>query len=398
MARTLASATTAASTATVAQSAACIPTVARNFGASGRLLGLASGAFGISDLLHSLYEKLYTILGPVISQDRDAIGGASRAAGPSGRGAGRRRLSTIMRVAEAEEHLLAAGVVRQEQTACDSDSDSDSDGEPSFVSRAPVGARCCDDILFGGETVDAPPDTGWQRAESHSCARQARRALVQLIQLLLLLLWAICALCAVGPDEETHRLRRALLPAWAGGGVGAARGAAPHHVVAGFWAGVAVLVPWLLLRLAGALGARSIRSSRARQATSRLGESPEDDGQSAVVTLRDGRQLGYCIATPPPNGEPLARNTETGVPRKVAFFFHGFPGCRSLMHAFPALVETLEGEGVSVVGVDRPGFGLSSFQPRRTVADFAKDIVQLADALSVQRFAVIGHSAGAPCE
>src|SRR5918996_1163589 len=52
--------------------------------------------------------------------------------------------------------------------------------------------------------------------------------------------------------------------------------------------------------------------------------------------------------------------------------------------------------GIRYVVVDRPAFGDSDPHPGRTVADFARDVEQLADALGLWRFGVVGVSAGAP--
>jgi pimeloyl-ACP methyl ester carboxylesterase len=52
--------------------------------------------------------------------------------------------------------------------------------------------------------------------------------------------------------------------------------------------------------------------------------------------------------------------------------------------------------GVRLVGIDRPGMGLSSFQPGWTITDFSQDVAAAADFLEVERFSVLGWSGGAP--
>ena len=47
-----------------------------------------------------------------------------------------------------------------------------------------------------------------------------------------------------------------------------------------------------------------------------------------------------------------------------------------------------------LVTVDRPGIGGSDVLPRRTLGDWPGDVVQLADALGVEKFGVAGWSAG----
>lgn len=49
-----------------------------------------------------------------------------------------------------------------------------------------------------------------------------------------------------------------------------------------------------------------------------------------------------------------------------------------------------------MIGVDRPGFGLSTFKPNRTIRDFTTDIRFLVDHLGIDRFALIGYSSGGP--
>jgi pimeloyl-ACP methyl ester carboxylesterase len=62
----------------------------------------------------------------------------------------------------------------------------------------------------------------------------------------------------------------------------------------------------------------------------------------------------------------------------------------------PALDAAIEALGLRYVLPERPGFGGSDPDPGRTVAGYADDIEQLADALGWRRFAVVGVSAGAP--
>ena len=49
-----------------------------------------------------------------------------------------------------------------------------------------------------------------------------------------------------------------------------------------------------------------------------------------------------------------------------------------------------------VIAPDRPGYGLSDFKKKRTIADWTDDVVELADALGLGRFAVAGISGGGP--
>jgi pimeloyl-ACP methyl ester carboxylesterase len=97
------------------------------------------------------------------------------------------------------------------------------------------------------------------------------------------------------------------------------------------------------------------------------------------ITLRDGRQLAYAEYGDP-QGKPI-------------FFFHGTPGSRLFHHPDASLAASA---GARMIAVDRPGFGRSDFKPGRKLLDWPDDVVQLADALDIDRFAVVGYSGGGP--
>lgn len=71
---------------------------------------------------------------------------------------------------------------------------------------------------------------------------------------------------------------------------------------------------------------------------------------------------------------------------------HGAPGCR-LSVRLPPITLTLGGR---LITYDRPGCGRSDRLPGRTVADCAPDVIQIADELGLEEFAVVGGSAGVP--
>src|SRR5437764_785955 len=52
--------------------------------------------------------------------------------------------------------------------------------------------------------------------------------------------------------------------------------------------------------------------------------------------------------------------------------------------------------GVRWVGYDRPGYAGTPADPGRDVASAAADVAGIADALGIDRFAVMGHSGGGP--
>ncbi len=52
--------------------------------------------------------------------------------------------------------------------------------------------------------------------------------------------------------------------------------------------------------------------------------------------------------------------------------------------------------GIRVIASDRPGYGISDFQPGRRLLDWPCDVKALADRLSIDRFMVLGVSGGGP--
>jgi pimeloyl-ACP methyl ester carboxylesterase len=101
--------------------------------------------------------------------------------------------------------------------------------------------------------------------------------------------------------------------------------------------------------------------------------------REGTVTAPDGRKLAY-----------LERGAESGLP---VFALHGTPGSRFVRHSDPTLYER---HGVRWIANDRPGYGLSDSHLGRSVADAPADIAANADALGLDRFAVVGASGGAP--
>jgi len=100
---------------------------------------------------------------------------------------------------------------------------------------------------------------------------------------------------------------------------------------------------------------------------------------TVVMELPDGRELAWLEV-----GDP-------GGP--AVFVFHGTPGSR-LQVSFDE--EPINATKVRFVAVDRPGYGHSTFQPGRRLADWALDVSFLADHLNIDKFSVIGISGGGP--
>src|SRR5918995_4852185 len=99
------------------------------------------------------------------------------------------------------------------------------------------------------------------------------------------------------------------------------------------------------------------------------------------MTLPDGRILCFDEHGPP-EGTPL-------------MYFHGSPSARVEWALFgdEPLLERL---GIRLIVPDRPGGGLSDFQPGRRYGDWPHDVSALANALEIARFSVLGFSAGGP--
>ena len=98
-----------------------------------------------------------------------------------------------------------------------------------------------------------------------------------------------------------------------------------------------------------------------------------------TMILADGRILGYAESGSP-KGTPL-------------FLFHGLNSSR--LEANIVHIQMLKA-GIRCIGVDRPGIGLSTFQKDREILDFVDDVVALADSLDIEKFSVMGISAGTP--
>ena len=93
-----------------------------------------------------------------------------------------------------------------------------------------------------------------------------------------------------------------------------------------------------------------------------------------------------------PDGRVLAYQEYGDLHGRPVFFFHGTPGSR----LFRPPDEVTGSLGIRLICVDRPGYGGSTFLPRRQILDWPKDVSALADALGIHTFAVAGHSGGGP--
>jgi pimeloyl-ACP methyl ester carboxylesterase len=93
--------------------------------------------------------------------------------------------------------------------------------------------------------------------------------------------------------------------------------------------------------------------------------------------MPDGRTVGYADFGPA-DGTPV-------------IWCHGGPGSR----VEPSQVAAEAGAaGFRLIGVDRPGYGLSAPRPDRSIADWVPDGLAVLDAADVERCIAVGVSTG----
>jgi pimeloyl-ACP methyl ester carboxylesterase len=96
---------------------------------------------------------------------------------------------------------------------------------------------------------------------------------------------------------------------------------------------------------------------------------------SQKIVLPDGRQLAYATVG---KGTPVV-------------YFHGTASSRLEVLL---LKEFAESAGLQLIGIDRPGYGLSTFKSRKDLRDFNGDVNFLMDRLGIEQFSVLGWSGG----
>jgi len=95
--------------------------------------------------------------------------------------------------------------------------------------------------------------------------------------------------------------------------------------------------------------------------------------------LHNGRLLGVA---------------EYGAPQgRPVFYFHGWPGSRLEARVMDSVAREFRAR---IIALDRPGHGRSDFQVGRRIVDWPQDVCELADALKLDQFAVLGVSGGGP--
>jgi pimeloyl-ACP methyl ester carboxylesterase len=94
-----------------------------------------------------------------------------------------------------------------------------------------------------------------------------------------------------------------------------------------------------------------------------------------------------------PGGRRLAY-AEYGAPNgPTVLYFHGLPSSRLEGALTDAEARRL---GLRVLSLDRPGMGRSTLLRGRRLADWPEDVDHFAEAMGMERFAVLGTSGGGP--
>lgn len=99
------------------------------------------------------------------------------------------------------------------------------------------------------------------------------------------------------------------------------------------------------------------------------------------VPVHEGRVLGVAEFGP-------------ATAERNVVWFHGTPGAR---RQIPEAARRIADErGVRIIGIDRPGVGLSTPHLYRNLIDFTHDLRVALERLGIDRFSTVGLSGGAP--
>ncbi len=91
------------------------------------------------------------------------------------------------------------------------------------------------------------------------------------------------------------------------------------------------------------------------------------------------------------DGRRLSFADYGSVPDTAVLCCHGGPGSRMEPKR---MSEAASAAGFRMIGIDRPGYGGSTVQPGRSIGDWAKDALAVADHLGLAKFLVQGNSTG----
>lgn len=97
------------------------------------------------------------------------------------------------------------------------------------------------------------------------------------------------------------------------------------------------------------------------------------------IILKDGRKLGFAEYGKR-DGHPI-------------IYCHGSQSSRLEMHYDMSFARD---NNLRIITIDRPGHGLSDFNPNGSILNFAKDVKELTESLKIDTFSVAGMSAGSP--
>lgn len=103
------------------------------------------------------------------------------------------------------------------------------------------------------------------------------------------------------------------------------------------------------------------------------------DNTNQILELKDGRELGFA-----------EYGVQDGIP---VFHFNGSGGSRLERPANPNILTEL---GIRYISIDRPGHGNSTPKQDRELLDWPEDVTCIADHLTIEKFHVLGWSAGGP--
>jgi pimeloyl-ACP methyl ester carboxylesterase len=99
--------------------------------------------------------------------------------------------------------------------------------------------------------------------------------------------------------------------------------------------------------------------------------------KTGAITMHDGRIVGFA---------------DHGSPADTAILWcHGGPGSK-LEPSFVAAAAARAGQ--RLIGIDRPGYGLSTPQPGRTIGGWVPDALAVLDHLGIDQFVAVGVSTG----
>jgi pimeloyl-ACP methyl ester carboxylesterase len=108
-----------------------------------------------------------------------------------------------------------------------------------------------------------------------------------------------------------------------------------------------------------------------------VGDAGDPGDLDRTIRLASGRTVGFA---------------DHGRPDGTAVLWcHGGPGSRlEPAYVAPAAAEA----GLRLVGIDRPGYGLSTPEPGRTIAGWVPEALAVVDHLGIDRFVTVGISTG----